>query len=267
MATGNKCMHFSPIGYVECAQHYRYEAARQASIAPDNEAWIQLNADQVLQDGLVGLADFERIWVLYELHLNETWHSLVQPPREQIGKLGVFATRSPHRPNRVGMSCVRLLSIDGNRLHVAQHDFLDRTPVLDLKPYLPYADAFPDARAGWVDSYKEQVFTLNVAAAAKRQLDWVAAHAGWDLLNFLQVQLRTDPTDTRRKRIVQVEHGFRIAFRTWRVEYRIDYLQQLVEVLIIGSGYSATELAAEGPDRYQDKAIHRQFIETFATTR
>jgi tRNA-Thr(GGU) m(6)t(6)A37 methyltransferase TsaA len=267
MATGNQCMGFFPIGYIECAQRYRYEAARQASIAPDNEAWIQLNEDPALQEGLVGLADFERIWVLYELHLNETWHSLVQPPRQQIGKLGVFATRSPHRPNRVGMSCVRLLGIDGHRLHVAQHDFLDRTPVLDLKPYLPYADAFPKARAGWVDSYEEQVFTLQIGETATTQLDWVAAHAGWNLVNFLQVQLRTDPTDTRRKRIVKIEQGCRIAFRTWRVDYCVNQSQRLVEVVAVGSGYTASELAAETPDRYQDKAVHRQFVETFGTAR
>ena len=92
---------FSPIGYVECAQRYRYEAARQASIAPDNEAWIQLNEGQALQQGLAGLAEFERLWLLCELHLNETWHALVEPPREGMAKLGVFATRSPHRPNRI----------------------------------------------------------------------------------------------------------------------------------------------------------------------
>ena len=68
---------FSPIGYVECAQRYRYEAARQASIAPDNEAWMQFNEGQALQQGLAGLAEFERIWVLCELHLNETWRALV----------------------------------------------------------------------------------------------------------------------------------------------------------------------------------------------
>ena len=83
---------FSPIGYVECAQRYRYEAARQASIAPDNEAWIQLNEDRALQEGLAGLADFERIWVLCELHLNETWHALVEPPREGMAKLGDLGT-------------------------------------------------------------------------------------------------------------------------------------------------------------------------------
>jgi tRNA-Thr(GGU) m(6)t(6)A37 methyltransferase TsaA len=255
---------FVPIGYVECAQRYRYEAAKQASIAPDNEAWIQLNNDQGLQDGLLGLAEFERIWIVSELHLNESWHPLVQPPRAGLGKLGVFATRAPHRPNRIGLSCVRLLGIDKNRLHIAQHDLLDGTPVLDLKPYLPYADAFPQARAGWVDTHEEQVYALEIAEVAKRQIEWIAEHAGWDLLNFLQVQLRTDPEDKRRKRIVKTDTGFRIAFRTWRIDYRIDLEPPCVEVCGVDSGYAADELLAGSPDRYEDKDVHREFVAVFA---
>ena len=252
----------TPIGYVECAQRYRYEAARQASIAPDNEGWIQLNEDPALREGLAGLADFERIWVLCELHLNETWHALVEPPRAGMAKLGVFATRSPHRPNRIGMSCVRLLGIDDNRLHIAQHDLLDGSPVLDIKPYLPYADAFPDAGAGWVDTCQEQVFVLHWVAA-RTQIEWVAQHAGWDLRNFLEVQLRSDPTDGKRKRIVPTDRGFRIAFRTWRIDYRVDGLQSRIEVLGVVSGYSTADLAEDTSDKYRDKAVHREFIATF----
>ena len=255
---------FDPIGHVECAQRYRYEAARQASIAPDNEAWIQLKEDRDLQRGLLGLADFERIWVVCELHLNETWHALVEPPREGMAKLGVFATRSPHRPNRIGMSCVRLLGIDGNRLHVGQHDLLDGTPVLDIKPYLPYADAFPDAGAGWVDDCEDQVYALELAAEALAQLEWVAVHAGWDLINFLKVQLRTDPTDAKRKRIVEVDGAYRIAFRTWRVDYSVDWQQRRIDVFAVASGYSAADLAEGTADKYQDKAVHRAFIAQFS---
>jgi tRNA (adenine37-N6)-methyltransferase len=253
----------SPIGHVQCRQRYRYEAARQASIAPDNEAWIQLADDVRLRDGLRGLEGFERVWVIYELHLNETWHPLVQPPREDMGKLGVFATRAPHRPNRIGLSCVRLLGIEGARLHIAQHDLLDGTPVIDLKPYVPYADAFPRARAGWIDTYEERVFTLEIEDAARQQIDWVADNAGWDLVNFLQVQLRTDPTDARRKRVSSTATGYRIAFRTWRVDYRVDAEEQRVSVVAVHSGYAPADLAVDASDRYKDKAVHRDFIAVF----
>ena len=254
---------FSPIGYVECQQRYRYEAARQASIAPDNEAWIQLVDDEDLRLGLRGLEDFERIWVLYELHLNEGWHPLVQPPRAEADKLGVFATRSPHRPNRLGLSCVRLLGVEGARLHVGQHDLLDGTPVLDLKPYVPYADAFPGARAGWIDACEEVVYALHIVPAAQEQIDWVYRQAGWDLMNFLQVQLRTDPTHAERKRIERHDDLYRIAFRTWRIEYAVDEVTQSVEVRRVRSGYRSEELVEGSEDRYEDKGVHRAFVRAY----
>ncbi len=260
MVVNEEPIEFSPIGYIECAQRYRYEAARQPSIAPENEAWIQLNDEPSLEEGLLGLDGFERIWVIYEFHLNETWRPLVSPPRKGMAKLGVFATRAPHRPNRLGMSCVRLLGIHGRRLHVAQHDLLDKTPVIDLKPYVPYADAFPSARAGWIDDIEEEVFALQVGAMARAQLSWVARHGGFDLMNFLEVQLRTDPTDHRRKRIRARGSSFEIAYRTWRVDYAVDSEGNRVEIRCVRSGYSAEELGSGSTDPYGDKLTHRQFV-------
>ena len=74
------------------------------------------------------------------------------PPRGPRVRRGVFATRSPDRPNPIGLSAVRLVRVDGCDLHVKGIDLIDGTPILDLKPYVPYADAFPDARAGWIDA-------------------------------------------------------------------------------------------------------------------
>ena len=73
------------------------------------------------------------------------------PPRGPRTKRGVLATRSPHRPNAIGLSAVELLSVEGRRLHLRGVDLLDGTPILDIKPYVPYADAFPDSSAGWIE--------------------------------------------------------------------------------------------------------------------
>ena len=75
----------------------------------------------------------------------------MRPPRGARVRRGLFATRSPDRPNPIGLSAVQLVRVDGLRLHVRGVDLLDGTPILDIKPYVPYADAFPDARAGWID--------------------------------------------------------------------------------------------------------------------
>ncbi|EPY42777.1 hypothetical protein AGDE_01146 [Angomonas deanei] len=76
---------------------------------------------------------------------------MIVPPRDEEQR-GVFATRSPHRPNFIGMSCVRLVAVRGLDVFIADHDLLHGTPVLDIKPYLPFCDAHPDAKAGWVQA-------------------------------------------------------------------------------------------------------------------
>jgi tRNA-Thr(GGU) m(6)t(6)A37 methyltransferase TsaA len=103
------------------------------------------------RDALRDLEGFERVWLLYVFHLNQGWKNLVTPPRGPRQKRGIFATRSPHRPSRLGMTCARLLGIEDGVLLVSEIDILDGTPIVDIKPYLPYADSFPDARYGWVE--------------------------------------------------------------------------------------------------------------------
>ena len=248
------------IGWISCPQRYRYEAPRQGVLMPDSEAIIQLHEGRDFDEALYGLSGFERIWVVFEFHLNETWHPRVQPPREGEPRRGVFATRSPHRPNRIGLSCVRLLSIDGLQLTVAGHDLLDQTPVWDLKPYVPYADAFPDAQAGWLDDVVTARYEVEFAPGAAQVADWIAEHGKLDCVNFARVQLMTDPTDGERKRIEQQADGdYVISYRTWRLQYRVVEKSRMVTVTQIGSGYSETDLAV-AEDRHDDKAVHRAFL-------
>ena len=110
-------------------------------------------ADWIPAESLQDLEGFDRVWLIYHLHRSDGWKARVKPPRGPRRARGLFATRSPHRPNAIGLSCVRLVSVDAasRSVVVADVDLLDGTPILDMKPYVPYADAFPDARAGWVD--------------------------------------------------------------------------------------------------------------------
>lgn len=114
-------------------------------------ATIELFPSVIPREALDDLEGIERLWVVSHLHLNTGWNAKVMPPRGGRTKRGLFATRAPHRPNCIGLSAVRLLSVEGFTLHVEEIDLLDGTPILDLKPYVPYADAFPSARAGWID--------------------------------------------------------------------------------------------------------------------
>jgi tRNA-Thr(GGU) m(6)t(6)A37 methyltransferase TsaA len=101
-------------------------------------------------DALTDIEGFERIWLLYHFHRAGPFRLRVVPYRDTQER-GTFATRAPTRPNGIGMSVVELLGRAGNVLRVGGLDILDGTPLLDIKPYVPQFDAFPDARAGWLD--------------------------------------------------------------------------------------------------------------------
>jgi tRNA-Thr(GGU) m(6)t(6)A37 methyltransferase TsaA len=256
---------FEPIGYVHCSQRYRYEAPRQGVLRADNRAIIELTGGQGYEQALEGLAGFERIWIIFELHLNETWHPLVQPPHEGAPRRGVLATRSPHRPNRLGLSCVRLLRIDGLYLSVAGHDLLEATPVFDIKPYLPYADAFPEAATGWLEDTSARRYEVSFGVEASLAGAWITEHAGLDCDNFANVQLTQDPTDAQRKRITPGPGPgqFVIAYRTWRLDYLVTDEDFTVQVTGIRSGYDDDDLLDGTSDRHGDKAAHRAFRERF----
>ena len=151
---------FRPIGRVRSPYANRIDAPHQPTVVAGTEtgeaaeAWLDLDEALPL-DALRDLEGFERIWVVFAFHRSEGWTPLVRPPRGR-GKRGVFATRSPHRPNAIGLSCVELAAVEGRRLTLRGVDLLDGTPVLDIKPYVPYADAFPEARAGWIDGVDAQ---------------------------------------------------------------------------------------------------------------
>lgn len=101
-------------------------------------------------EGLRDLEGFERIWLIYWLHKAPSGPLLVIPFRDTMER-GIFATRAPCRPNSVGLSCVRLLSVAGNVLTIGGVDIIDGTPLIDIKPYVPKFDAFTNSRAGWCD--------------------------------------------------------------------------------------------------------------------
>jgi tRNA-Thr(GGU) m(6)t(6)A37 methyltransferase TsaA len=142
-----------PIGWVRSPYLRRFGTPQQAAAAgPPVEATLELDADRIPTDALIDLVGIDRIWVLSWLHRGGTWSARVRPPRGTRAPRGVFATRSPDRPNPIGLSALKLVGIDGCSLHVLGIDLIDGTPILDVKPYVPYADAFPDARAGWIDA-------------------------------------------------------------------------------------------------------------------
>jgi tRNA-Thr(GGU) m(6)t(6)A37 methyltransferase TsaA len=141
-----------PIGWVSSPYQRRFGTPQQATaVDSDREAVLELDAERIPEEALRDLVGVERIWILSYLHRSGTWGPTVRPPRGPRVRRSLFATRSPDRPNPLGLSAVQLIGVEGLRLHVRGIDLLDGTPILDLKPYVPYADAFPSSRAGWID--------------------------------------------------------------------------------------------------------------------
>ena|SRR5215216_776669 len=142
----------TPIGWVSSPYLRRFGTPQQASaVDSDREAILVLDPELIPAEALRDLQGVERVWIVSLLHRSGTWGPLVRPPRGPRVRRSLFATRSPDRPNPLGLSAVELVRVDGTRLHVRGIDLLDGTPILDIKPYVPYADAFPGSRAGWID--------------------------------------------------------------------------------------------------------------------
>lgn len=144
-----------PIGVVRSPFLQRHGTPRQPGVTSARERTangaIELFAEQVAPESLHDLASFSHAWIVSWFHLNgPRKRPMVRPPRGGP-KRGVFSTRAPHRPVPIGLSAVRLLSVDGLVVRVGDLDLLDGTPVLDIKPYIPDFDAIPSASRGWLD--------------------------------------------------------------------------------------------------------------------
>jgi len=255
-------MPIEPIGTFYCAARYPYDAARQPAIAESSGGSILLEKGHNYEQALQDLDGFSHVWLIYLFHHNPNWKPRVQPPRASR-KVGVFASRAPYRPNPIGLSCVELVSIQGLRVNVGPHDLLDGTPILDIKPYLPYADSFPEAKCGWVEDVVNDLWEVRVAPEAEPQLAWLEQAGVPAIRSFLQQQLREHPFNRQRKRIRRLaDTHWEIAYRTWRVAYRIDEAARQVTVERVRSAYTDEDLL-NSEDRYEDKAQHREFRNTF----
>ncbi|MDP2363396.1 MAG: tRNA (N6-threonylcarbamoyladenosine(37)-N6)-methyltransferase TrmO [Ignavibacteria bacterium] len=217
-----------PIGILHSKLKHRYETPRQGVLARESKAIIHLNPKQNFEQAVKDLDGFDRIWVIYQFHLNKNWKPLVTPPRHTRNKVGVFATRAPYRPNQIGLSCVKLDKVDGLKIFISESDILDGSPVLDIKPYLPYSDSFPDVKTGWVKSGLENIYEVIFKEKAKNFAEKLQLKENVNLLSYARVQLESNPTDISRKRIKQSTkksskiNQFVLAYQRWRIEYYVD---------------------------------------------
>lgn len=256
----------SPIGTFFGEANYKYDVPRQGRLFAGHPGRIELAHGRNFETALRDLEGFERIWVIFLFHENEGWRPTTRPPVPAPGKerIGTFASRSPYRPNPIGLSCVRLLRIEGLTLYVDEADLLNETPILDIKPYIPMADAFPEAKAGWVDEQIKESWTVETTLAFEEQNQWLRKNSEFDLLSFAQVQLRRGPFDDSRCRVAVDENSCTgtLAYRTFRIDFSYNLEYRQITLLAVRSGYSAEDLA-DSDDKYGDKSLHTDFLAAF----
>jgi len=224
-------LNIDPIGTLHSELVHRYETPRQGILAGSRIAEIHLNPHRNYEQAVKDLEGFERLWIIYWFHKSLSWKPLVNPPRQLGTKVGVFATRSPFRPNQIGLSCVKLERVEGLRIIISESDILDGSPILDIKPYLPYSDSFPSAATGWVKSRTEEIFEVEFDTEAQNLADQIKESRGVNLFNYASVQLQFDPKNISRKRISTEDNIlYKLDYQKWQMIYLVDETQRKVFV-------------------------------------
>jgi tRNA (adenine37-N6)-methyltransferase len=251
----------TPIGVVHSPFHERMRAPRQPRAALGVSGTIELFVGSGIEHALEDIESFRYIWVLFWFHRNHGFRPKVLPPRSQVRR-GVFATRSPYRPNPIGLSVVELLGVQGRILSVRNLDILDGTPVLDLKPYVPYTDAIPDATNGWLESAQAPIdpvpeHRVEYSPLATEQLEFIELREAGIRAGVEEV-LRLGPQPHPYRRIKRVGDGFVLAHKAWRIAF--DSHGDSIRVQSVKSGYRPSELFRPGNDALHG---HREFVERF----
>lgn len=253
-----------PIGTLRTRQQVKFQAGHQPETAAEACNELELLAGCGYEQALQDLAGMDRVWLLWWFHRNDNWRPLVLPPRGDAQRRGVFATRSPHRPNPLGLTCVPLLRVEGRRLLLGPCDLIDGTPVFDVKPYVAAYDAFPAARAGWIDTMEAAQrapapFTVQLSPAAIAQGQWLRESWQIDFTPRLIELLSRDPAPHRTRRIRRRNAtDFEIGCGAWRAVFTVA--AKIVGVVALEAAYPMRFLSRADYTRVPDREAQLAFL-------
>lgn len=202
------------IAHIETPFKTKFGVPRQAGLT-EYEARVVFEPEFRVAEAVRGIEEFDYLWLIWQFHLAERkeWSPTVRPPRLGGNKrVGVFATRSPFRPNPIGLSCVRLLRVEPGPVLVVQGaDLVDGTPIYDIKPYLSYADSHPEARSGFAQSAPPAALTVEDPEGLTDALPA-------DLCNALCQSLSQDPRPHYQE---DPDRIYAMLFDRWEVRFRV----------------------------------------------
>lgn len=212
------------LGVLESCFKEKFGTPRQPRLVPSATARLRVRKEFIPEQSLKGLSEFSHVWLLSWFHLNtnKAFKSTVHPPRLQGGTVGVFASRSPHRPSPIGLSVVKLERVEGDTLYFSHIDLVDGTPILDVKPYIPSYDCLPGARAGWTERAGEPEFSVEFepAAAAEAQRRGLRA--------LIEDVLRYDSRNPRDRSQLKAGKELEVFLGDWDVRFRVEGARVLV---------------------------------------
>lgn len=202
-----------PVAYIRSPFAEKFGVPRQGNLAPHVISEIVFEPEFRMDECVRGMEQFSHLWLIWRFHRNgDTWHPTVRPPR--LGgntRLGVFATRSSFRPNGLGLSVVKLVSVEpGPVLRVSGADMVDGTPIFDIKPYIPYSDAIAGAAAGFTQApWEPLAVQLPAELPQGATPEWVAA---------LQETLAQDPRPAYQQ---DPERMYHLILKPYEVHFRV----------------------------------------------
>ena len=199
-------MQINPIGIIHSGYKEKFGIPRQPGLAKSMLSKLELYPDYATEEIVRGLEECSHIWLvfIFSACVGKGWHPTVRPPRLGGNKrLGVFATRSPFRPNPIGLSAVKLEKIETHKgkvsLLLSGADLLDQTPIIDIKPYIPYSDSISDAYCHFAEAFTPLSLPINFSDTANTQCAIAAKALGIDLRNELSEILSCDPRPAYQK--------------------------------------------------------------------
>ena len=215
-------MEIRPIAYIKTDFPEKFGVPRQSGLAKHLRGKIVFEKEFRNADALRGLDGFSHLWLIWEFSANrrtDQWQPTVRPPR--LGgnvQMGVFATRSPFRPNPLGLSCVRISDIDLNTsdgpvIYVTGADLMDGTPIYDIKPYIRYADARPEAVCGYVDELQERCLKVVIPAGLSDNIEEK------NIIPSLIETLRLDPRPSYHN---DSDRDYGMSFAGYNVRFRVS---------------------------------------------
>ena len=208
------------IGHIETDFKEKFGIPRQSGLVKESRGRILFEKEYSIPEAFRGLEDFSHIWVLWQFSeaVRDSWSPTVRPPLLGGNKrMGVFATRSPFRPNSVGLSALKLEGVEFSKsegviLHVSGADLLDGTPIYDIKPYLAYADSIPDAAGGFTENLSERRLTVDFP---EELLEVIAE----EKRSALKAILEADPRPSYQN---DPERIYGMSFADYDVRFRVD---------------------------------------------